>query len=101
MDEGRGDVRVAAGDADVGVPQDLLDHGEGYPLFEEERRGRVAGGVDAVVRETGGAEEIRPGIPVAARIDRTAVRLAEHEIVSLPDTAGPLALPLLPREVVA
>ncbi|MCO5968266.1 hypothetical protein NDW01_07635 [Actinoallomurus sp. WRP6H-15] len=92
---------IAAGDANVGVAQDLLNHGEGYALFEEECRGRVAGGVDAVVREAGGAEEIRPGVPVAARVDRAAVRLAEHEIVSLPDAAGSLALPLLPGEVMA
>ncbi|MCO5995785.1 hypothetical protein NE234_20675 [Actinoallomurus sp. WRP9H-5] len=83
------------------MAQDLLNHGEGYALFEEERRGRVAGGVDAVVGEVGGTEEIRPGVPVAARVDRAAVRLAEHEIVSLPDAAGYLALPLLPGEVVA
>lgn len=40
-------MAVRAGDADVGVAQDLLDHGEGYALLQEERGGGVPGRVDA------------------------------------------------------
>jgi hypothetical protein len=46
-------VGVRAGDADVGVAQDLLDHGEGHALLQEERGGGVPGRADAMVWEPG------------------------------------------------
>jgi hypothetical protein len=56
--EAEADVCVdGGGDADVGVPQQLLDHNEFHSLFQEEGRGRVAEVVEPDAAEFGPAEK--------------------------------------------
>jgi hypothetical protein len=74
------------------VDQDLLDHGEGYALLQDERRCRVPGGMDMMMWEPCVFQDAGPLIPVAPWVDRAAVRLAIDEIVICPGVGGLLAL---------
>jgi hypothetical protein len=56
--------------------------------------------MDTVMWEPCRAQEAGPLVPVTTWVDGAAVRLAEHEIVPLPDVAG-LASRLLVSEMVA
>jgi hypothetical protein len=74
-------VRVAAGNADIGVAEQLPDHGQGDALVQGDGGGRVPHGVHAVMRAPDGLEDVRPLLPVGLRIDGAAVLLSEDNAV--------------------
>jgi hypothetical protein len=78
-------VGVTASDPDVRVAEHLLDDREGDPLIERDGRRAVPHGMHAMVRQAGRREDIRPLLPVSPGVDRPPVRLAEHEVVILPE----------------
>ena len=73
---------------DTEVTEYLLDHCEGNALVEQQRRGRVPVCVHVPVLQTGALENVGLFLPVMPRIQRLAVRLAEHEIVICSCPAG-------------
>lgn len=83
--EGSGDVGVALGLAELGVPQDLLYGPDADALVEQQGRGRVACIVDPGVRR---ADECTPVFPVVARVDRRAEGRAEDEVPVFPGRPG-------------
>jgi hypothetical protein len=82
-------------DADVGVPQHLLDDGERNTLLHEQGCRRVAGRVDPMMREASRFENVGPLAPVTARIDRRTSRLAEDKVLVVPVISSGGALSLL------
>jgi hypothetical protein len=72
------DVGVALGLAELGVPEDLLNHADANALVEKQGRGRVACIVDPGVAEAGRTDERAPVAPVFARIDRCPKGRAEE-----------------------
>jgi hypothetical protein len=81
-------MRVAASDPDIGVTEHLLHRRKGHALVEQQRRSRMPLCVHAPVLQPGALENVRPFLPVMPRIDRLAIRLAEHEIAVCPCPAG-------------
>ena len=82
--EGSRDVGVALGLAELGVPEDLLDHADANALVEQQGRCRVACIMNPGVAEAGRTDECTPVFPVVARVDRRADGRAEDEVPVLP-----------------
>jgi hypothetical protein len=64
--------------------QDLLDDADVDALLDEERRRRMPGVVETSVADAGLLEDFFPLAPVFGAADRTAVVLAEDQVVILP-----------------
>src|SRR5487761_1603393 len=79
-----GHMDVTLSHPNVGVAEHFLDHREGHPLADEERGGRMPEGVQPALGQPRGGEDLPPLAPVAPRVDRLAVPLAEDEIVLFP-----------------
>ena len=74
LDELRGDVCVALGLTELGVPEDLLHDADVDALLQQESRCRVAGVVNPRFPDFRGLQERAPVFPVTARVDRLADR---------------------------
>jgi hypothetical protein len=87
------------GDADVGVPQQLLDHDEFHSLLQEEGRRRVAEIVESDAAERGLTEQ---GVEVPGEggsLDRGSVGSGEDLAAVLPARSRCFALLALPVAV--
>jgi hypothetical protein len=92
-------VRIATRHPDVGVAEQLLDHGHRCALVRAARRGRVPHRVRPRVRDLGRGQDVRPFLLVRMRIERTPVLLAEDDAEVLPHVGGGQAFALLLRAV--
>ena len=79
-----GDVGVALGLAELGVPEDLLYDPDVDALLQQERRRGVPGVVDPGLADPRSAEQRVPVIPVVVGVDWRAGRRAEDQIPVFP-----------------
>ncbi|GAA3246628.1 hypothetical protein GCM10020256_74380 [Streptomyces thermocoprophilus] len=91
------DVGVdGGGDADVGVPEELLDHDEFHTLLQEERRSGMAKIVEPDTAEARAVEEGGEGAGKVGGVDGAAGGRGEHVAALLPPVPGSRPFLFLP-----
>lgn len=70
------------------MTEDLLHDPDVYAQLDQHRSGCVSAVVHAGISDAGHGEKVLPVVPVLARVDRSPIRLTEHEVVILPLGSG-------------